>query len=168
VDVAVVREDEVYFYTKNWMLDSGYLILGGQPPRGTDRFPVIEIRSDAIQEKGSRASFKPDLVVATPNELLVIECKPVFDEQDVIKLDSISRSGVRLKALVDHLRQRRSLERNGHPLAIRSDDYLVEHTKFCIAYSGTHRPIQGLYSLVFKPDGSTATLFRGDLPSSAF
>jgi hypothetical protein len=154
-----VREDEVYYYTKRWMISRGFQILGGQPPRGTDTFPVIEIKSDESQEKGSRESFKPDLVVATPEVLLVVEGKPLFDKQDVLKIGKISHSHARLRALVEELRQRRSLERHGHALALQGDEYLINHTKFCLAYAGIHQPVSGLCSLVFKSDGSTATFF---------
>lgn len=39
-----MSEDEIYVYTKEWLIDKGYKILGGQPPNGSDDFPVVEIK----------------------------------------------------------------------------------------------------------------------------
>ena len=159
--LPTVREDEIYLLTKSWLLEQKFEILGGQPPNGTDRFPVIEIKSDATTAKGSKLSYKPDLVVATPGALLIIECKPVYDEKDVFKLREIALSKVRLKALVEELRQRKSLERREHLLADLDNDVLTSKIRFCVAYSGHHHPAEKIYSLVFDMKGTSSTLYFG-------
>lgn len=163
-----MREDEIYLLTKNWIVTKGFQLLGGQPPNGTDRFPVIEVKSGENSEKGSRTSYKPDLVVAASNVLLIIECKPQFNFEDVTKLNEIAVSPSRLQLFIGELRQRRSLERRSHALSQLSDSELVSRIRFCVAYSGKHYPIPNFYSLVFSPDGSTYSLYFGDSIAETF
>jgi hypothetical protein len=163
-----VREDEIYLLTKQWVIRQKLHVLGGQPPNGTDRFPVIEIKSDQKSEKGSRTSFKPDLVVATTDLLLIIECKPRFDSADVTKLNEIAESPTRLDAFIRELRQRRSLERRDLSLSLLSDHELVTRTRFCVAYSGQYYPVPNMYSLVFSPNASTHSLYFGDSVAENF
>jgi len=40
-----MTEDEVYVRAKRLLREQGWDILGGQPPRGTDSLPVIEVKS---------------------------------------------------------------------------------------------------------------------------
>lgn len=160
-----MREDQIYSLTKIWLLEKGYSILGGQPPRGTDRFPVIEIKSDEHSDKGSRTSYKPDLVVATNTCLVVIECKPSFDFADVEKLRDIAAAQQRLTALVREIRQRRCLERRNHGLASLPDSTLETSVRCCISYSGDYRTLDGVYSIVF--DGHhRGRLFLGETEES--
>ena len=161
MDVVEMREDEIYLLTKRWVIEHDFQILGGQPPNGTDRFPVIEIKSEESVTKGSRTSFKPDLVVATQDLIMIVECKPEFNEADVSKLNEISASGTRLRALVNEIRQRRCLERRDHCLAELRDEDLIQRTRFCVSYSGDHHPASNIYSLVFTVTGSVSTLYLG-------
>lgn len=156
-----MREDEIYLLTKRWVKDQNFQILGGQPPNGTDRFPVIEIKSGENLDKGSRNVFKPDLVVATSDLILIVECKPRFDAADITKLIEISASRARLLALVDEIRQRRCLERRHHELAEISDNELINRTRFCVSYAGEHHPVNDIYSLVFNDSGTESTLYLG-------
>ena len=41
----MLTEEEVYNGTKNWLLNNGFSILAGQPPRGVDHLLVIEIKN---------------------------------------------------------------------------------------------------------------------------
>lgn len=163
-----VREDEIYILTKNWFVRREFKVLGGQPPRGTDRHPVIEIKSRTHNEKGSRSSFKPDLVVAAPRNLLLVECKPEFNGDDVDKLLEISQSAPRRQSLVEEIRQRRSLERHNHSLAQLSNELISRRIRCCISYSGTHHPVEIIYSLVFENRDSDGQLFLGDSLVTSF
>ena len=156
-----MREDEIYLLTKGWVIGQKFQILGGQPPNGTDRFPVIEIKSEKSLARGSRTSFKPDLVVATSDLLIIVECKPKFDEADIAKLNEISASHTRLRALITEIRQRRCLERRAHSLAEILDEELIKRTRFCVSYSGKHHPVDDVYSLVFNDSGTESILYLG-------
>lgn len=159
-----MREDEIYLLTKNWAIASKYQILGGQPPNGTDRFPVIEIKSEVNTAKGSHSSYKPDLVLATSSLIILVECKPQFDPKDVAKLKEISSSETRLFYLIKELRQRRSLERREHGLSKLSDKDLIKRIRYCVSYSGDYSPITDIYSLVFNTSGFKPDIFLGSIP----
>ena len=83
-----MNETEVYMATKIALKQLGLKIIGGQPPNGTDSFPVIEIADGDILDKGSKGSFKPDLIAfhAMTQKIVVVECKPEFSMSDVDKL----------------------------------------------------------------------------------
>ena len=101
-----MREDEIYILTKSFLMKSGWKIIGGQPPKGTDKYPVIEIKSAANSDKGSLGSFKPDLVATKDSWLLLCECKPGLDLNDVYKLREILLSPSRIAQLYAELKQR--------------------------------------------------------------
>ena len=75
----MLSEEEVYNGAKRILTKNNYVLLAGQPPRGVDHLPVVEIKSGTNKEKGSKDSFKPDLVAYKDNILLIIECKPNFN-----------------------------------------------------------------------------------------
>ena len=81
-----MREDEVYVRTKFWFTNNGFSPLAGQPPSGCDHLPTIEIKSAANIIKGSKDSFKPDLIFANSSFLILVECKPLDDREDELKL----------------------------------------------------------------------------------
>ena len=100
-----MREDQVYLASKRTLLASRFHVVGGQPPRGSDNIPVIEIKGS--EGRGSQASMKPDLVALGPDgEVLIVECKPNFSPEDEAKLTSILDSLKRIDALSAELRQR--------------------------------------------------------------
>ena len=101
-----MREDQVYFHTKKWFTENDYILIGGQPPNGSDRIPVIEIKTSANTEKGSKAVYKPDLLVATNTVFIVIECKPLFSLTDIEKLTEVATSLDRQRMLFSELLQR--------------------------------------------------------------
>ena len=91
----MLTEEEVYNGAKNWLLSNGFSILAGQPPRGVDHLPVIEIKNPTGR-KGSEAAYKPDLVAYKNEEFYIIECKSKYDLCDDIKLHNILSSPERL------------------------------------------------------------------------
>ena len=102
-----MSEDEIYVYTKEWLIDKGYEILGGQPPNGSDDFPVVEIKKERNQDKGSKGSFKPDLIAKNSQEILVVECKPKYDRDDEQKLNQVLANKKRQQLFIEELLQRK-------------------------------------------------------------
>ena len=100
----MLTEEEVYNGTKNWLLKNGFSVLAGQPPRGVDHLPVIEIKNPT-GEKGSRDAYKPDLVAYKNDEFHIIECKPKYDLGDDIKLHKTLSSPERLFFFYRELQQ---------------------------------------------------------------
>lgn len=102
----MLSEEEVYNGAKRILTKNNYVLLAGQPPRGVDHLPVIEIKSGTNKDKGSKDSFKPDLVAYKDNILLIIECKPNFNVNDLQKLHQVLNSNSRLLAFYNELSER--------------------------------------------------------------
>ena len=109
--MAYLTEEEVYSGTKKLLKSKGFILLGGQPPRGVNHIPVIEIKSGFNLEKGSRGSYKPDLVAFDNNFFYVIECKPNYCKEDIVKLNQVLSSEERLKSLYVELVQRNLIKK---------------------------------------------------------
>jgi hypothetical protein len=129
----ILSEEMVYNGTKKLLIHNDFQVLGGQPPRGVDHLPVIEIKSIDNTTKGSKNAFKPDLLCYKNEIFYIVECKPTFDENDYYKVHEILNSEARLKLLYVELEQRNILKRINYP-------YSLEHFKLnikgCLAYSG--------------------------------
>jgi proline dehydrogenase len=132
-----MSEDEIYVYTKEWLKDKGYIILGGQPPNGSDDFPVVEIKKEKDQDKGSKGSFKPDLVAKNSQEILVIECKPKYDKDDEEKLKQVLINKKRQQLLIEELSQRKLINESEKDLKI----------KFCLANNSNIAPLESLNNI---------------------
>lgn len=102
----MLSEEEVYNGAKRILKNNNYTLLAGQPPRGVDHLPVVEIKSGTNKEKGSKDSFKPDLIAYKDNILLIIECKPNFSNSDLQKLHKTLNSQSRLLAFYNELLER--------------------------------------------------------------
>lgn len=147
-----MKEDEVYRATKVWFVERGFEILAGQPPRGTDRFPVVEIKASDTQERGSAGSYKPDLIVANSEVILVIECKPSYSRSDVEKLIEIKSDQRRQDALLDELGQRRLLERRGLSDSYPTIEVLRTALRYAVSYAGPVVAEGEVYSLVHSDE----------------
>jgi hypothetical protein len=102
----MLSEEEVYNGAKRILQKNNYILLAGQPPRGVDHLPVVEIKSGTNKEKGSKDSFKPDLVAYKDNIMLIIECKPNFNNNDLQKLHEVLNSNSRVLAFYNELSER--------------------------------------------------------------
>ena len=99
-----LTEEEVYNGAKRWLQQNGYTIIAGQPARGVDHLPVIEIKLPC-GDKGSKDAFKPDLVAYKNNLFYIVECKPAYNEGDRQKILSVLNSTNRLNNFYDELAQ---------------------------------------------------------------
>lgn len=113
-----MREAQVYLRAKALLLRSGWQVIAGQPPRGTDHLPVVEIKDPTNLAKGSRGAFKPDFIASLDTWLLIGECKPIFDLADVFKLAGILSAPHRIAALAAELRGRRILDKDFVPVGV--------------------------------------------------
>jgi len=87
-------------------------------------------------------ALKPDLVALKKGILLLVECKPVHNDQDVDKLRRLLGDARRLDALGGELDSRGLLARTGHtltslPLSVRG----------AVAHAGTVVPMPDLATL---------------------
>jgi hypothetical protein len=92
-----LNETQVYISVKNYLLEKGWHVIGGQPPSGTDHLPVIEIRDPTYKGKGSKGSYKPDLIAWHNSKLVIIELKPSFNQPDRAKVNGVLESPERTR-----------------------------------------------------------------------
>lgn len=85
----MLSESEIYVYTKEFLKEQGWELVGGEPPGGTDELPRIEIKDPEYRKKGSNGSKKVDLIAQKSGNILLLELKPCYHSSDVSKLDDI-------------------------------------------------------------------------------
>ena len=108
----------MYVGTKSLLKKAGWNMIGGQPPRGSDALPVIEVKSGLATMRGSYGAYKPDLVAHKDGVLLLVECKPGHDLNDIDKLRGLLTDPGRLAALMQELQQRKLLDRCNIPVGL--------------------------------------------------
>lgn len=85
----MLTESEVYVYTKEFLRGQGWTLIGGEPPGGTDELHRIEIKDPEHDGIGSNGSKKVDLIAQKSGQILLLELKPSYSYQDVLKLNEI-------------------------------------------------------------------------------
>ncbi len=148
----MLSEEEVYTGAKRWLIKNGFLVLAGQPARGVDHLPVIEIK-DPTGDKGSKFSYKPDLVAFKDNLFYIIECKPLFDNGDNLKIQDVLSSSTRLNNFYLELSQYNLLKRADYTKSFREFSTSVRGV---LAYSGMKGPDIPLYHLIVESWTGTA------------
>jgi hypothetical protein len=131
-----MREDEIYVATKIWFRKFGYVSIAGQPPSGCDNIPTVEIKDPQKTDKGSKGSFKPDLVVANSNHLVIVECKPGYNSHDEMKLLEIDANQKRLLQFYDEIDQRGILLRRKLLADYSNFEIFSKKVRYCLAHSG--------------------------------
>lgn len=112
------------------------MVLGGEPPGGTDHIPVIEIKDNSNKEKGSKGSKKIDLIAFKDPFFLLLELKKLYANSDVIKLDEITQSSKLRRAFLDALNEKKVLDK--HKIKLETSQYLSS-SKFFIKSIGYNK-----------------------------
>lgn len=143
----------MYIATKTVLKQIGLKLIGGQPPNGTDSLPVIEIADPSILSKGSKGSFKPDLIAFCPTrqKIVIVECKPEFSLSDVEKL-LLASDTKRLALLSQELRQRGFEKKHG--LLLDSEGIRQNQVILCVSFTGHIRTISEVSQIAFTGDGT--------------
>tara|TARA_B100001121_G_scaffold303499_1_gene317535 strand:- start:498 stop:986 length:489 start_codon:yes stop_codon:yes gene_type:complete len=128
-----MNEDQIYISSKKWFKKNNFLILAGQPPNGSDHIPVIEIKESLNIDKGSKGSYKPDLVIQKNNSIVIVECKPIFDKNDHNKLSNVINSDDRKKVFFNELVQRKLINKSIQNISY--DDFAT-NLRYCMSFSG--------------------------------
>jgi len=102
------NETHVYVYTKKFLRDNGWILIAGEPAGGSDELPRVEIRDRLNTNKGSKGSYKIDLIGVKGDLLLLTEIKTKFNYTDIEKLNEVV--SVRLQDLKDALFERLKLD----------------------------------------------------------
>ena len=104
------KEQKIYLIMKDYLLNNEWVLLGGEPPDGTDTIPRIEIKESNETAKGSKGSKKIDLIAFKNNYFLLIELKDKFDIADVNKLSNIVEN--KRESFIKALKEKKILEKN--------------------------------------------------------
>ena len=119
-------EMDLYIRLKRHLKLTGWQVLGGQPPSGSDHLPVIEIKLDYGAIKGSKDALKPDLVALKDNTVMIFEIKPAFSETDHLKLLGVKSSLTRIESFWKELQERNIKDSNGQPIWERAESLELE------------------------------------------
>lgn len=140
----MLTEEQVYLGTKKWLIKQGFRVLAGQPARGTDQLPVIEIKQ-SLGNKGSKNSYKPDLFVYGLGTFYIIECKPAFDYSDCEKIWDILNSVNRIDALYEECEQYHLFSKIDY---VENLQHFRNHIKGIVSYSPPFHPQMGINHIV--------------------
>lgn len=140
----LLTEEEVYNGAKRWLRKNGYVVLAGQPARGVDHLPVIEIKQPT-GDKGSKDAYKPDLVAYKDGLFYIVECKPGFDTGDLNKVTDVLTSKERLLNFYHELAQYQLLRRVNYTSVFSDFSHSVEGV---LAFSGSCKTQCPLHQLV--------------------
>ena len=151
----ILSEEEVYNGTKNWLLKNGYLPIAGQPARGVDHLPVVEIKS-GNGFRGSFESYKPDLLAIKDGFIYIIECKPKFDKGDCEKINDVLSSPDRIRNFYNELAQYKLLKNNDINYSL--EDF-SNHLIGVLAFSGNKGPETNLKKIIVKTWTGEAEMF---------
>lgn len=156
----MLTEEEVYNGAKRWLNKNGFIVVAGQPARGVDHLPVIEIK-EPTGDKGSRNSYKPDLIAyrIEDNAFCIIECKPAYNEDDYEKIISVLSSNERKKAFYNELTQYRILNK----VHYTKDFAYFDSSLFgIISFSGDSGPVKNIQKLIVTSWKGTAYLIESN------
>jgi hypothetical protein len=140
-------ESEIYLEAKNCLKLQKWTILGGQPPKGSDHLPIIEIKMEVGRKRGSEDAFKPDLVCIKNSRILIVELKPRYDIGDHEKLMSFLDSQERIRNLMSELYLRKLI----HESQALENQFLING---CLGFSGNSPAIDPLWRLKVEENGS--------------
>tara|TARA_B100000989_G_scaffold80748_1_gene57568 strand:+ start:2281 stop:2790 length:510 start_codon:yes stop_codon:yes gene_type:complete len=142
-----MNESEVYILAKKWFNSNHFKVVAGQPPNGTDNIPVIEIKNNLIANKGSKDSFKPDLVAINSNNIVIIECKPLYSLDDKNKLMEIVFDQQRKRNFYNEIMQRGIFKKYGYEECFDKFDKFSKSLRYCLANCSNPTPMEYVANL---------------------
>lgn len=104
-----LSETDLYLALKKWLQERDWLILGGEPPGGTDVIPVIELKDVEYTKKGSKGSRKIDLICYKNDYFLLVEVKERCSYSDIKKLNEIVSEKKWRNAFIRALKEKQAL-----------------------------------------------------------
>lgn len=142
----------MYVRAKAILADRAWVVVAGQPPRGTNHLPVVEVKDPLRESKGSGGAYKPDLIAWHSGWFLLVECKPGLDANDAAKLGAILGSRPRLAELWAELESRRILDAIAPPGG-RLERSAVRFVGALAHADTTARPLEDLGMVICSPGG---------------
>jgi hypothetical protein len=116
----MLEENIVYQQLKEYLQQHNWIILGGEPPGGTNHIPIIEVRDSLNLEKGSK---KIDLVAFKSSFFLLLELKRSYSYSDISKLNAMIKHPSGREAFLNALLAKGLLKSNN--IIIDYQQYIV-------------------------------------------
>jgi hypothetical protein len=157
-----LREDVIHYSVREFLRESGWKLIAGQYPDGSDDElvplnvvdPTLARDQSPDHRRHSKNKLVPDLVACHENVMVVVEMKTLYSAEDEAKL--LRLLGDRFEDFANALRRFVSLRRIALPGDLDSMAYVP-----CLAFTATasypRRPDFG-YFLVSEP---MAVIFEG-------
>lgn len=99
----MVSEYDVTFAVKEWLLENDWEVVAFNPPGAQGTFTIPNPSKDP-KYRGQSGSESPDIIaIKNTSNLLIVESKPLFDEEDAEKLLNLKGNKERMKLLVQLL-----------------------------------------------------------------
>jgi len=109
----VLSESEIYVYSKRFLRNCGWKLIGGEPPGGSDGLPRVEAKHPDVDVKGSEGSKKVDIIAYRNGYVLLLELKSTFDRADIEKLDELVGERRWRRSLLRAFEERNAISRAG-------------------------------------------------------
>lgn len=122
-----IREDYIHYLVRKLLRNSGWKLIAGQYPNGSDDElsslyvvdPTLAKDQSPDHRRHSKNKFVPDLLASKENLILIIEMKPSYSVKDEAKLETLTSVRVDdLKASLKAYNSNRAL------LKLPIDDYM--------------------------------------------
>jgi len=149
-----MREDLIYILTKKFFLKKNFTLIAGQPPSGSDNLPVLEIKTNK-KEKGSKDSYIPDLVVMNYDYVVIIECKPRFNQGDIDKIDEIDNNELRIKNFYNEIISRNLLIKYNFLNYFSDYEIFKNKLRYCLTFSGNFSELEKINIVNFYENKSS-------------
>jgi hypothetical protein len=146
-----MREDLIYILTKKFFVKKKFDLLAGQPPSGSDNLPVIEIKTNK-KEKGSKDSYIPDLVVINYDYIVIVECKPRFNQGDIDKIDEIDKNELRIKNFYNEILSRNLLIKYNFLNYFNDYETFKNKLRYCLSFNGNFSELEKINIINFSDD----------------
>jgi len=130
----MLNESEIYLSIKKWLKENEWVILGGEPPGGTNDIPLLELKDIDYMGKGSKGSKKIDVISYQNGFFLLLELKSRFSYSDVRKLNEIVGDKNWRLAFIMALREKRVFENSG--ITLPSESLYIDTTRYYIKSVG--------------------------------
>ena len=93
--MKMIREYEITYIAKEYLMRKGWAIIAYNPPGSQGTFTIPNPEKDP-NYRGQTGSESPD-IIAIKNKnntyyILIVECKPYYNEQDVQKMKNLFSS----------------------------------------------------------------------------
>jgi len=154
-----MNEEQIYIFSKTWFKKNDFIILGGQPPSGSDNIPVIEIKNINNLQKGSKGSYKPDLILQNKNNIIIAECKPFFNKLDNEKLNNIIFEDKRKETFFIELKQKKLFK-----FGLENDlNKFLQGLRYCQCFFGNYIEQEKIVLLKILDEKGTSELIQPKL-----